>query len=98
MTKANMPVDIRPLRSADRPDWQRLWTDDLTFYKTSVSAPVHDMTFARLLGEDAQDFSCHVTKFDGKLVGLTQDDDAPARALCDRIGTTTNFVTYQRLS
>jgi len=56
---------------ADRPAWQRLWTDYLTFYESSVSDAVYDTTFARLLGDDAQDYSCLVAELDGRLVGLT---------------------------
>ena len=146
-----MPVDIRPLRSADRPAWQRLWTDYLTFYESSVSPEVYDTTFARLLGEDPQDFDCLVAEADGELVGLThflfhrhnwsvedtcylqvlyadpavrgqgvgrrlieavyaaadakgcpsvywltQDDNATARVLYDRVGQQSNFIKYLR--
>ena len=62
---------IRPLRASDRADWQRLWTDYLTFYETSVSAEVYETTFARLLGDDPQDFSCLIAEHDGAPVGLT---------------------------
>lgn len=66
-----MPVDIRLLCAADRPAWQRLWTDYLTFYESSVTSDVYDTTFARLLGDDPQDYTCHVAEADGQLVGLT---------------------------
>ena len=71
LTKAKMPVEIRPLQSADQADWRGLWTDYLEFYGTSVSEAVIATTFARLIGTDPQDFSCLVAVYDGKLVGLT---------------------------
>ena len=63
-------ITIRPLRPEDRPDWAELWTGYLAFYETAVAPEVHDSTFARLLGEDPQDFSCFVAEQDGRLVGL----------------------------
>lgn len=63
-------VLIRPLRAADEADWRRLWTAYLTFYKSKVSEEVYQTTFARLLGDDAQDFHGLVALQDGQLVGL----------------------------
>lgn len=62
---------IRPLRASDRPEWAEMWTGYLEFYETSVGQDVYDTTFARLLGEDPQDFNCLVAETDGGLVGLT---------------------------
>ncbi|WP_158964296.1 GNAT family N-acetyltransferase [Chachezhania sediminis] len=67
---AAAPVSIRPLRAEDRDDWARLWTGYLTFYESSVAPEVYDSTFARLLGDDPQDYSCLVAEQDGKLVGI----------------------------
>ena len=71
LTKAKMPVDIRPLRSADLADWRGLWADYLDFYGTSVSEAVFASTFARLIGDDPVDFNCLVAVHDGRIVGLT---------------------------
>lgn len=144
-------LTIRPLRPEDRPEWQDLWTQYLSFYETSVAADVYDSTFERLLGQDKQDFSCLVAEHEGRLVGfthylfhrhawkienvcylqdlfahpecrgtgigralieavyatadaegapsvywLTQEFNAPARRLYDRIGTLTPFIRYNR--
>ena len=62
---------IRPLRPEDQADWRRLWTAYLAFYKTSVPEDVYTSTFARLLGDDPQDFSALVAEGNGKLLGLT---------------------------
>ncbi|WP_171174190.1 GNAT family N-acetyltransferase [Ruegeria sp. HKCCD8929] len=62
---------IRALRPTDRPEWAELWRDYLAFYETAVPDEVYDSTFARLLGDDPQDFSCFVAELDGRLVGLT---------------------------
>ncbi len=64
------PVSIRPLRPNDRADWTEMWTGYLEFYETSVPQEVYDSTFARLLGDDPQDFSCLLAETDGRPVGL----------------------------
>jgi GNAT superfamily N-acetyltransferase len=71
VTKAKMPVIIRPMRAADKAAWTGLWTDYLDFYGTSVPAKVYSSTFDRLLGDDPQDFSGLVAEMDGTLIGLT---------------------------
>ena len=63
-------VHLRPLRAQDQAQWRALWTDYLTFYGSSVSNTVYDSTFARLIGDDAQDFHAIVAELDGRLVGL----------------------------
>lgn len=71
MAQAKLPVTIRALRADDREVWQRLWTDYLTFYESSVSNDVYDVTFARLLGNDPQDYTCLLAEVEGRVVGLT---------------------------
>lgn len=71
MSLAKMPVTIREVRASDRDAWQALWTAYLEFYKTTVPDQVYDVTFARLLGDDPQDYTCLVAEADGRLVGLT---------------------------
>ena len=66
-----MPPMIRPLRPEDESEWRRLWTGYLAFYQTTVPEAVYASTFARLLGDDHQDFSALVAEGDGKLLGLT---------------------------
>jgi len=150
---AGNAVFIRPLTAADRSDWARLWEGYLAFYETSVTPDVYDSTFARLLGDDSQDFNAFVAESNGTLVGLvhylfhrhawkienvcylqdlyadpsvrgtgvgrklieavyaaadengtpsvywmTQEFNAEARKLYDRIGVLTPFIRYQRPS
>lgn len=64
-------VQIRPLTRADEAAWRRLWTAYLEFYESAVAEEVYASTFARLLGDDPQDFSCLVAEKDGHLIGLT---------------------------
>ena len=66
-----MTPTVRPLTADDRPEWDRLWTAYLEFYGTSVPAAVYDSTFARLLGDDPQDFSGLIAEHEGRAVGLT---------------------------
>lgn len=63
-------ITIRPLRDTDRADWADMWTAYLEFYETSVPAEVYDSTFARLLGDDPQDFTCLLACIDDRPVGL----------------------------
>ena len=65
-----MSVTIRPLRTEDRAEWARLFTGYLEYYKTSAPEAVYDSTFARLLGDDPQDFNGLLAEVDGRPVGL----------------------------
>ncbi|WP_353474619.1 GNAT family N-acetyltransferase [Salipiger sp. H15] len=144
-------LTIRPLEAGDEAAWRDLWTGYLTFYETSVPEEVYASTFARLLGDDPQDFHGLIAVAEGKPVGLvhyvfhrhcwrienvcylqdlyaapeargtgvgralieavyaaadaagspnvywmTQEFNATARQLYDRIGTVTPFIKYQR--
>ncbi|MFY0618829.1 GNAT family N-acetyltransferase [Shimia sp.] len=142
---------IRPLVASDHAAWHQLWTAYLEFYETTLPEKVYESTFARLLGDDPQDFSCLVAEHNGTLIGLThflfhrhawklenvcylqdlyanpevrgtgvgrqlieavydaadakgapnvywmtQDSNAHARKLYDRVGKLTPFLKYQR--
>lgn len=144
-------VTIRPIVAEDWPEWRRLWTGYLTFYESEVPDSVYESSFARLIGNDAQDFHGFIAEGNGKAcclvhylfhrhmwkiedvcylqdlyadpdvrgqgVGrrlieavydaadaagapsvywLTQDFNAEARKLYDRIGTLTPFIRYNR--
>lgn len=62
---------IRPLQNSDYAEWRRLWTRYLEFYDASVTEDVYETYWARLLGDDPQDFTCLLAEHDGRLVGLT---------------------------
>lgn len=62
---------IRPVTARDEPEWRRLWCAYLAYYETSVPEEIYVSSFARLLGDDAQDYSGLVAELDGRLVGLT---------------------------
>lgn len=47
-----------------------MWADYLTFYDTTVTAEVYAATFARLLSNDEQEFSCLVLDTGDGLGGL----------------------------
>ncbi len=64
-------TEIRPLTAADEADWRRLWTRYLEFYESSVGEEVYRTTFARLLGDDPQDYHGLVAVQDGRVIGLT---------------------------
>ena len=61
---------IRPLENRDEVHWRRLWTDYLAFYESRVDEKVYDTTFARLLGDDPQDFNGLIAEVEGRPVGL----------------------------
>ncbi|WP_108835667.1 GNAT family N-acetyltransferase [Tateyamaria sp. Alg231-49] len=62
---------VRPLSLSDRVQWGDLWAAYLAFYETSRPKSIFDTYFARLLGDDPQDYNGLVAEADGKLVGLT---------------------------
>ena len=62
---------VRPVEARDEAAWRRLWTGYLEFYETSVPEEVYQTYFARLLGDDPQDYHGLVAEQDGRLVGLT---------------------------
>jgi GNAT superfamily N-acetyltransferase len=68
---SQIDVNVRFLRTEDYAQWCDLWRAYLTFYETSVPEAVYDSTFARLLGDDPQDFNGLVAETDSGLVGLT---------------------------
>ena len=64
-------VDIRPLTAEDEAAWRRLWTGYLEFYESEVAEEVYQTTFARLLGDDPQDFHGLIAERAGTPIGLT---------------------------
>ncbi len=64
-------VVIRPLRAGDEAEWRRLWTAYLEFYGAMVPEEVYQTSFARLLGDDPQDFNGLIALVDGVPMGLT---------------------------
>ena len=56
---------------ADEADWRKLWAAYLRFYETEVDDAVYRSTFARLLGDEPQDFNALIAEVDGEPVGLT---------------------------
>ncbi len=62
---------VRTLRADDEPQWRDLWTAYLAFYETELPNEIFESTFARLIGDDPQDFSGLVADQDGQLIGLT---------------------------
>jgi GNAT superfamily N-acetyltransferase len=67
---SSTPTLIRNLRPEDRPVWQDMWTAYLEFYESSVEPDVYDSTFARLLSDDPQEFSCFIAEQNGRPVGF----------------------------
>lgn len=61
---------IRPIVASDEPEWRRLWTGYLEFYKSKVSDDVYASTFARLLGNEPYDPRGFLAVLDGRPVGL----------------------------
>ncbi|KAJ55633.1 GCN5 family acetyltransferase [Actibacterium mucosum KCTC 23349] len=65
-----MNLRIRAIAEGDRAHWGRLWRDYLAFYDTELPEPVYDSTFARLIGDDPQDFNGLIAELDDRPVGL----------------------------
>ncbi|MEO0916883.1 MAG: GNAT family N-acetyltransferase [Pseudomonadota bacterium] len=65
-----MALRVRSLTAADQPHWRDLWRAYLAFYETTLPDAVYDTYFARLLGDDPQDFHGLIAEVDGVPVGL----------------------------
>ena len=63
-------LDIRPLAQSDHAEWRRLWTDYLTFYKTTVPEEVYETTWKRLFDAGEYEPKGFIALRDGKAVGL----------------------------
>lgn len=63
-------ITIRPLIKTDEAEWRRLWTDYLTFYKTSVPEEVYATTWKRLFDTGEYEPNGLIAEMDGKPVGL----------------------------
>lgn len=63
-------LEIRPLTQSDHTDWRRLWTDYLTFYKTTVPEEVYATTWTRLFDPGEFEPKGFIALLDGKPVGL----------------------------
>lgn len=63
-------ITIRPLRTGDRTVWQKLWTDYLTFYETTVPPQVYETAFRRLLDESYREYRGLLAEIEGNAVGL----------------------------
>jgi GNAT superfamily N-acetyltransferase len=63
-------VRVRPLTSADRDPWARLWTGYLEFYKTTLPDAVYDSSFKALTDPSVTDYAGYLAEVDGSPVGL----------------------------
>ena len=66
-----MSVAVRPLKDSDKSEWHRLWRDYLAFYETTLPPEIYETYFARLLGDDPQDYHGLIATVDDAPVGLT---------------------------
>ena len=64
-------LHIRPLQSSDHAEWRRMWTRYLEFYEATVPEEVYATYWARLLGDDPQDFEGLIAELDGMPIGFT---------------------------
>jgi GNAT superfamily N-acetyltransferase len=64
------PMLVRPLDTADEPEWRRLWTAYLDFYGTTLSEEVYATTFARMLSGGENEYRALIAEVDGRPVGL----------------------------
>jgi GNAT superfamily N-acetyltransferase len=65
-----MTIDIRAVLPGDEVEWRRLWRAYLSFYQAELSDEVFRSTFARLIGNDPQDYNGLIATIDDKPVGL----------------------------
>jgi GNAT superfamily N-acetyltransferase len=64
-----MSLDIRPLESADRPEWESLARAYKAFYETTLPDAEYERTWVRLMsGDGIHGFGALI---DGRLAGIT---------------------------
>ncbi|KAF2171001.1 hypothetical protein M409DRAFT_51236 [Zasmidium cellare ATCC 36951] len=61
---------ITPLKPADFPEWSRLFTGYLEFYKTSIPSEQYPKTFARLLDPENELYGLVLRENESKLLGI----------------------------
>lgn len=76
-------ITIRPIAPDDRADWSALWTAYLEFYE--IGHKLIEAVYAQ-----ADTDGCPAVYW------LTQDFNAEARKLYDRVGVLTPFIKYAR--
>jgi GNAT superfamily N-acetyltransferase len=69
VTAQHNGILIRPLDAADRDQWEPLWQDYLTFYKSTVAPEVTETTWRRLL-DPSEPMHGLVAVLEGEIVGI----------------------------
>lgn len=62
-------VTVRPLKAADRDEWDRLWKGYLDFYETALPKTQYDLTFKRYL-DPAEPMFAYLAEHKGLAQGL----------------------------
>ncbi len=62
-------IAIHALTDCHKDSWSRLWKQYLAFYKVARSNTVFDLTFSRLIDEDAE-CEGYIAYIDGNAVGI----------------------------
>ncbi len=65
-----MPITIRPLSAADRPQWEALFRAYIRFYKAQVPDDVIALAWTRVLGQEDGFLGLVAEEEGGRLVGL----------------------------
>ena len=64
-----MTITVRPIRPADRRDWEKLWQGYQDFYRMSVPSEVSDLTWNRFF-DPAEPVAAFVAEHDGTIGGF----------------------------
>ena len=67
----NRSVSVRNLDKKDHYQWEKIWTDYLSFYKTTVSDQVYKTSFQRLISNDLREYQGIVAELNEEIVGLS---------------------------
>jgi ribosomal protein S18 acetylase RimI-like enzyme len=65
-----MTLSIRPFEARDRSEWDGLWKEYQSFYKTVIADQTSDATFARLL-DPAVPMHGLIAEEAGEIIGMT---------------------------
>lgn len=67
----SIAVSVRNLDKTDHVQWKKLWTDYLSFYKTTVSDQVYKTSFQRLNSNDLREYQGIVAELNEEIIGFS---------------------------
>ena len=67
----SIAVSVRNLDKTDHVQWKKLWTDYLSFYKTTINDRVYKTSFQRLISNDLREYQGIVAELNEEIIGFS---------------------------